>query len=408
MASSLRRAGMSALSVALALAIPMVVPQSTQASGGTVLPASTCSSTAPCLEWDNLSRGAGLIGTSKKGNGVIGQTKAPSSLSGAGVEGVDTSTTNFRNYGVLGTSLLGNGVTGYAGSPLVHPSGDGVFGASTVRNGVEGEIEGSSGALSAVFGDDQTGVAGNSGVRGASSAGNGVSGFSTNGNGVQGLTLNAAASGVYGENDATGGYGIAGRNTADGFGVLADNPSSTGNYPALYVHQSHGSLCPCLEILVNNSAFDPMTLDTDGNMVLLGTLTQNGFARTTMPTNSGRKVVAYAPSAAQPAIEDFGEAQLVDGQASVRLDATFASTIDPRAPYLVFITPDGATTGGLYVSSKTATGFTVRENGNGRSSIVFDYRIVAKPYGASAPRLPIYAPPHFPKVHLPAAWHERG
>ena len=41
----------------------------------------------------------------------------------------------------------------------------------------------------------------------------------------------------------------------------------------------------------------------------------------------------------------------------------------------------------LYVASRTATGFEVRQMGGGRTSIPFAYRIVAKPYGAGPERL---------------------
>lgn len=408
MEAHVRRAGLSATIAALAIAIPLVLPQSTAASN--VGPDTTCTSPDPCLEWDNTAKGSGVIGTSAKGNGVVGQTKAGSTTRHAGVEGIDVAGSNFKNYGVLGTSKLGAGVAGFAGNIVTtEPPGDGVFGASGLLNGVHGEVQGNhTGPAYGVYGEDLTADSEAAGVRGASSTGSGVSGTSSEGNGAQGISLSGIASGVYGENDASGGFGLAGRNVADGVGVLADNPISTATFPALLVHQAHGDGCPCQEVIVNNSdGNDPMTLDTDGNMVLMGTLTQNGVLRVATPTNTGRKVVTYAPRETQSTVEDFGEAQLVDGQAVVQLDPTFASSIDTRSPYLVFVTPDGATHGSLYVASKTPTGFTVRENGGGRSSVVFDYRIVAKPYRDASPRTPAYAPPRHARIVLPKAWHER-
>ena len=407
MLAHVRRASVAAVTAGLALVLPLTVPQSTAASGGAA-PNLTCTSPDPCLEWDNTGKGSGLIGTSARGVGVVGQTRGGGTTSHAGVAGHDLSSSDFRNSGVLGTTNVGSGVSGLAGTPVSVGSGDGIFGASTLQNGVHGQIEGNHpGPVSGVLGEDLTADSFGAGVSGASNDGSGVSGVSTNGNGVQGKSSNMAASGVYGENEVNGGFGVAGRNVADGYGVMADNPVSGAIYPALYVHQGPAGGCLCAEIVVNNSSTDVMTLDTAGNMVITGTLTQNGALRVATQTSSGHKIVAYAPRAAQPAIEDFGEAQLVGGQAQVRLDPAFASTIDPRSPYLVFVTADGATSGSLYVSSKTASGFTVRENGAGRSSVVFDYRIVAKPYGASAPRLPLYEPPHNAHVRLPAAWHEK-
>lgn len=56
----------------------------------------------------------------------------------------------------------------------------------------------------------------------------------------------------------------------------------------------------------------------------------------------------------------------------------------------MFVTPEGPNAG-LYVTGKTAAGFTVRENPGGHSSIGFAYRIVATPAGAARGRLPLMA-----------------
>jgi hypothetical protein len=95
-------------------------------------------------------------------------------------------------------------------------------------------------------------------------------------------------------------------------------------------------------------------------------------------------------------MEDFGEAQLVDGQSYVRLDAAFANVIDGHSSYLVFITPEGDSHG-LYVTEKSSAGFAVRENEGGHATIAFSYRIVAKPYGDASPRLPMLTEPRFVK-----------
>jgi hypothetical protein len=57
----------------------------------------------------------------------------------------------------------------------------------------------------------------------------------------------------------------------------------------------------------------------------------------------------------------------------------------------------------LYVAVKYERGFVVREVERGRSSLNFDYRIVAHPYGASDARLPriTLKPPVRPNAKLP-------
>ncbi|MFN8525262.1 MAG: hypothetical protein U0821_19370 [Chloroflexota bacterium] len=75
-------------------------------------------------------------------------------------------------------------------------------------------------------------------------------------------------------------------------------------------------------------------------------------------------------------IEDFGRARLVGGAAHVDLEPTFAALV-ATADYDVFLTPYGEH-GGLYVSTRTATGFDVREPRGGSSTLDFGYRVVAK------------------------------
>jgi hypothetical protein len=108
----------------------------------------------------------------------------------------------------------------------------------------------------------------------------------------------------------------------------------------------------------------------------------------------------YTPRTSLPTMEDVGEAQLVAGTAYVRIDPAFANVIDRRASYLVFITPEGDSNS-LYVTNKTPAGFVVRESHGGRSTLAFQYRIVAKPYDITAARLPMV------RMSLPQAGYAR-
>jgi len=89
------------------------------------------------------------------------------------------------------------------------------------------------------------------------------------------------------------------------------------------------------------------------------------------------RALFYTPRESLPTVEDFGQVQLVAGRPYVRIDPTFADTIDQRTKYMVIITPE-ADSNGLYVTAKTPTSFEVHENRGGRSSLAFSYRIVAK------------------------------
>jgi hypothetical protein len=115
--------------------------------------------------------------------------------------------------------------------------------------------------------------------------------------------------------------------------------------------------------------------------------------RIVQKTTSGAQVDTYTPQITQPSLEDFGEAQLTNGVASVALDPKYAAALDESARYLVSLTPEGDCRG-LYVASQSAGGFVVRELQGGHSSVAFNFRIVAKPLGEDSPRLPLSALPY--------------
>jgi hypothetical protein len=92
------------------------------------------------------------------------------------------------------------------------------------------------------------------------------------------------------------------------------------------------------------------------------------------------KVASYSVQSAENWMEDFGSGQLSSGHASITLDPTFAATVNTGVEYHVFLTPNGDSKG-LYIASKGPG-----SNG-GKSSISFDYRIVAKRKGFESLRL---------------------
>jgi hypothetical protein len=98
---------------------------------------------------------------------------------------------------------------------------------------------------------------------------------------------------------------------------------------------------------------------------------------------------------AAPEIEDVGEATLTNGRAFVAIDAALADSIDMRRPYHVFVTPDGDCKG-LFVAQRGPNGFVVRELQGDRTSLTFEYRIVAKPVDENGERLALAAPADVP------------
>jgi hypothetical protein len=257
---------------------------------------------------------------------IEGDDTVSSSTINTGVLGVTTS----GLYGVEGTAA-GNSSAGVFGDGLTS-SQFGVLGISNLGTGTAG-IEGSSTTGIAVSGN-------------AASNGIGVAGTTAGGNSVQGT--------------ATGG-GQGGAFTSD---TYAGMRGTSGGFA--------GVIGQCL-----TGGTDEFDGENSG-FTINYTVDCTGHVTSTVRTRDGKFATVTAPKSTQSVLEDYGEAQLVNGRASVRLNPAFAEAISARGPYLVFITP-GGDTNGIYVTNKTMQGFDVREVRGGRSTLTFDYRIVGKP-----------------------------
>jgi hypothetical protein len=340
--------GAAALGASIAVMFPAAAVNAVQSA--LPLATTTCTSNSACSTFNNHGKGPGVLSTSKKGNGLEGDTTFNSMSNAAGTAGVigkDLSSTSAFNFGLLGISTNGIGIKGFSNAAA------GILGSSQLATGVFGETFNPSlttdKVVYAVIGDDASTDGG--------SLNSGVGGFSVNGDGVVGTSTNAT--GVF----------------AQGSTALLAEPSATGTTLLLGL----------------NAAFVPVaTLDTSGNLNIAGLLTTSGSCSTgcaPVKSGPGKRVVSYVGNQSRPTMEDVGEAQLVHGQAFVRLDPSFANVIDARSSYMVFVTPEGDTNG-LYVAQRTPAGFMVREIHGGAASLGFAYRIVAKPFGVSSPRLP--------------------
>jgi hypothetical protein len=263
-------------------------------------------------------------------------------------------------------------------------SGPGVIGISTAgKFGVRGQAA------------NGTGVSGvstsNTGVSGTSVSGTGVVADSTRGTGLSAMTSGASGNAIYAKDASNAGayavnavsyngtavQGATSGNSDAVAGVSATNFSSDSNATAIYAF-TNGA---------NYFTAYGLTMAFGGNITTQGEIYTQGSC---MSGCNRRLVQSYETKAALPTIEDAGEAQLHGGAASVLLDPAFANVIDARRGYLVLITPEGDTRG-LYVARRTATGFSVRESMDGRSTVAFAYRIVAHPFGSREPRLPFVA-----------------
>jgi hypothetical protein len=120
---------------------------------------------------------------------------------------------------------------------------------------------------------------------------------------------------------------------------------------------------------------------------LSGNLSCTGQVKALVSTRDGaRQVETYSVQSAENWLEDYGSGQLRNGSVTVALDPAFAETVNTGVEFHVFLTPVGDCKG-LYVVNKTPTSFEVHELGGGKSSIPFDYKIVAKRAGHENERL---------------------
>jgi hypothetical protein len=340
---------------------------------------------------------------------VIGTSKT-----GTGLRGTSTSQYGLKATSVSNYAILAQTTTGSTAISATAGNGYGVSGTST--SGPAGVL-GSSPSSIGVFGDATATT---------SSSSKGVYGYSYQGYGLYGSSPGAEGYGVEG---VGGSIGVLG-SSPTGFGVEA--LSSSSSYPALDVYNSAGgdgidvtsqsSTCSnnltCAAVAATSKqgyAFVgstgnggvPLELinsDTGGLIFYVsnnGSIYYHGSLNNYARGASGAMVRSFGAKTSIPIVEDFGTAQLAAGAAAVALEPTFASSIEPRAGYRVFLTPDGDTRG-LYIASKTPAGFVVRETGGGHGTLSFDYRIVATALGQSGQRMAVIDPASLPHTTMPA------
>jgi hypothetical protein len=365
----------------------------------------TCATTSACIGGANTSSGPGISGTSAKGVAITGS--GTSGISGTGTSGYGISGKSTSGVGIEGVSSTGDGIKGNSTSSSgvygESNTGFGVWGVSSSSSGVYAQTSGA--GASAVWGASNSTSSSAIGVYGRASNGTGVSGTSTNGDGIVGSS--AYGDGAYVSSSL--GNALVAQST---YGTAAAAYTSAGG-EALYAEADNPNGATAI---VGNSPYgDPLELYGSGGNVVFYVDNSGNFyyAGTGYPFSAaqgGATVKSFTGTTTLPTVEDTGTGQLSAGTAAVMLDSAFAASIDTRTPYNVFITPDGDTRG-LFVATKTARGFIVREAQGGSSSVSFDYRIVATARGAtgqrmsfvdlrSMPRLNVRAPrkPNLPSV----------
>jgi hypothetical protein len=304
----------------------------------------------------NGSAAVGVYGTSNN-TGVYGFAITPGSGTIYGLRG-NASGSNSLNYGVYGSSddtgVYGSGASGIYGSG----TGTGVYGTATTYGvyavATNTAVYGTGGPYGIYASATGTALYGASGTYGVYTTVN-----STNGRAMYGhaTATSGETRGVWGLSASVSGTGVEGwayATTGVNYGVYGHSISSAGYGVYSY-----------------------------GNFAVLGG-TKSAIVDT--PDYGVRHL--YAMESPDNWFEDFGQAQLVDGKATVTIEPVFAQTVNLSQPYHVFAMPLGNCP--LYIAEKTTMSFTVRalDGQTGAScDIAFDYRIIAKRLGYEDLRL---------------------
>jgi hypothetical protein len=321
--------------------------------------------------------GTGMAGTSVSNVGVRGAATGAASGTGVLATSASTAASATALQAILSTTTAGLSAAAVRGQNN-DTTGHGI--------GVYGSQNGSG---QGVFGFTPSGI----GVQGTSTSGTGVNATSTSGIGVSGTSASTAANAmavqgvisstspgsasaaVRAQNNGTGanGYGVYGT-AASGLGVVGSTAAVSGNW-AVFGFGNTGA---------------------------------TGTKAALVPAENGTHRTLYCLESPECWFEDFGSGTVINGSATVSIDPLFAATVD-STQYHIFLAPEGESKG-LYVSAKSASGFTVREQQGGASTVAFSYRLVARRKDVAAPRLATVTLPTLPaplstnQVHMaPAA-----
>ena len=317
---------------------------------------------------------------------------------------MDRAGRNFGSTGVLGIAggvavnrRGGTGVTGLGGECSNNDGGIGVFGVGGAGSGgsangpgVFGQSDTAQGVVGVTDSNSNTGVHGfNSSTAGAafgvfghcdSPGGAGVAGRNVNGEGISGssdrdIGVAGRSGGFIGVYGLAANIGVEGEGR--GVGVLGFSPTGHG---VIGIAPTRGKFAGSFT----------------GNVQVTGSLTVfSGVKSAAVRTGKNEYRRLYTMESPESWFEDFGEAALRGGRATVRISADFAPLVR-TGNYHVFITPYGDC-GGLFVANRTRTQFEVRELNGGKSNVRFSYRIIAKRKDIPGKRLEKVTLPNVPE-----------
>lgn len=208
------------------------------------------------------------------------------------------------------------------------------------------------------------------GVIGAS---DGVSVYDPSGSGISGSGLSLGVFGYAGNGNTVG-------NMAARFSLDRDNNTATLNDRcqvelASYNATNYGPNAYYGGYFEGNNSWAYVGLNYLGTYYKIA---GNGSVSSMIKDENNKERIIYCPEAPEITLQDSGNTKLVNGTAHVQIDATLAKNIvvNEKHPLKVFIQLEGDCNG-VFVTSKSNSGFTVKELGNGNSNTSFSWFIIA-------------------------------
>ena len=368
--------------------------------------------------------GVGLYGESASLDGAVG-LGGRYGVFGAGAVGVWGNTNGATALGVWanndnasGTALAVTGTNsaltyyGGAGASIIGATGTISRATGATSSGVLGAGNNQT-PTSLVDGNGVSGV-GDTGVFGRSSTtvdGTGIIGV---GNNNSSIVTNTGGSGIAGTGPTLGVFGYAGEGDDDSanygnaggeFVLDSDNDpttnaAGTGNR-ARAILAGFDDVTPNGILTSRDSyfggyfsggnensgtpsfAYAGMRYRTGNNGTFGGSTTDykiigSGTNSTLFEDERGDMRIMFSPEAPEILFQDFGTGQLLNGRARIKIDPVLKQAIyvDENHPLKVYVTLEGQCNG-IYVTDKSADGFTVIELDNGNSNVPFSWQIVA-------------------------------
>jgi len=258
---------------------------------------------------------------------------------------------------------------------------EGSTGWLTLRNTSTGNEAVLPGLLSGVYGHSETW----SGVHGQSTSNIGVYGQSTDAYGVYGQSANSYGGMFTSTNNDH--YDLALGGAVGRINTDPDDPGSD-----LYL-SSNGDVTIKLDNDSGGGGTNVLYIRSRGHLACSindgGDLTCTGAKNAVVETTDYGTRKLYAVESPEVWFEDFGTASLVDGEATVAFDPIFAETVNLEVDYHAFVTPLSQEPVLLFVTAKSAAGFTVQGvTLDGQpAQCSFDYRVAAKRLGYEDVRL---------------------